>query len=362
MQKTTERIVTTSAWATGAGFLAGIMLPTSGLITEVRLRAHMTAALTATAVADAARRSIDGWSIQANNKNLLGLSGNIGLGIMQSLLNLADHHVVGLENSSDVGGAVTYDQSYTFHPGSIPSDSFDYSVVIPAKRWVGNLQSSVAAPLANVVDAAGAGIAAGVYSLEVDHIKDMPITNRMFTPAGYCQIIHPAGNNAAFPGISLQVPIGFRLRRIVIMVLDQTLVTPARSDALVTGVQLTVPKESRTVIESNWLDLKYRTARRYGIQGIAGETALGALVTTRPGIGNAVYGFLPAGFAIIDLRDYVDTTKVPDGKLFGLDLIGYQPGDILLNLTNQAFNVLQSFCIYWDLLAPMDPSLVEVRI
>lgn len=360
MQKTTERIVPTSAWATGAGFLAGVALPTSGIITEIRLRAHMTAALTATAVADAARRSIDGWQIQANNRNLFGLSGNINLGILQSLLNLYDHHTVGLENSADVGGAITYDQSYTFHPGSFPGNRFDTSVVIPARKWVGNLQSSVSAPLANVVDSAGAGIAAGVYSLEVDHIKEMAISRRMFTPAGFCQIIHPVANNAAFPGISINVPVGFRLRRIVILALDQTLVTQMRLDTMITGVQLTVPKESRVVMESNWLDLKYASARRYGVSGISGETALGALVTTRPGIGNAVYGFLPQGFAIIDLRDYVDPSRVPDGPLFGLDLIGYTPGDILLNFTNAAFNVLQSFCIYWDLLAPMEESLVEV--
>jgi hypothetical protein len=356
MQKVTERVLpgVGSAWA-AAQTLAGVVLPTSGLITEMRIRANMTATLTATAVADCTRRALDGLYVGGAGKNFLGLTGNIDMGTLLSLLNWADYGVSGLGSNTDVG-ATSFNQSYIYHPGSRKEDRFDMSVVIPARKMVGQLQALINAPAAAVTDANGT-ISAGTYYIEVDHVKDVLITNRMKMPAGFCQVLHPASNMSTFPGLQVQVPIGFWLRRIAILALDQTATTPLRSDSLITGVQVTKPKVPQTLIETNWEDLKYSTCRKYGIPGDIEDGTVGAIATTRPGFNGSMHH--PAGFGIIDFRDYIDPSNNPMGSVYGADLRSFTPGDVMLNLTNASFNTSQSFIIFWDLIADMDPAFIE---
>jgi hypothetical protein len=354
MQKITQRIVNPATWVASTQ-TPQIVLPTTGIITEVRVRANMTATLTAAAVADATRRAIDGLII-SGTKNFFNLSGNINLGTLLALLNLADHGVSGLGANTDVG-ATSFNQSYTYHPGSFPKTvRWDTSVVIPAKKLVGQLSAVINAPAAAVTDAAG-NITAGSYYVEVDMINDLPIMPSMKVPAAAIQVLHPASNNASFPGsINVSVPVGYWLRRIVIMCLDQTAVVPVRSDAYITGVQLTKPNLGVTVVETNWEDLKYSTARRYSILGDIEDGVLGAIATTRPGYNGSMH--LPAGFGIIDCRDLVDTTVNPLGAVYGMDLRGAPTGLYQLNIANQAFNVGQSFIILWDMIADMDANFI----
>ncbi len=353
MQRTTERNVTTRAWAAGAT-LQGIDQPQSGVITEIRVRANITATLTATAVADATKRVLDGLQIVGDNITFLGLTGNVALGILLSLLNQADHKVPGLHANTDVG-ATGFNHSFMFHPGSMPGNRFDMSAVIPAKK-LSNIQAIINAPAAAVTDAAG-NITAGTYSIEVDHVKNVPISRGMMMPAGFVQVWNQDANYASF-GKEIDIPAGSYLRRIVILSLDNTAVTPLRADDEIGGVKLFLPKASRTVIESNWEDLKYATARRYGIVGDSEPTVLGAIATTRPGYNGAMH--MPAGFAIIDLRDYVDPSENPLGPLYGLNLVGKQQGDAKLGLTITNRAAGDATIIYWDLVQPIPQSMWEV--
>jgi hypothetical protein len=353
MQKITQRIVNPATWVASTQ-TPQIVLPTTGIITEIRVWENMTATLTATAVADATRRAIDGLII-SGTKNFFNLSGNINLGTLLALLNLADLGVSGLASNTDVG-ATAFNQNYTYHPGSFPKMRWDTSVVIPAKKLVGQLSAVINAPAAAVTDGAG-NITAGNYYFEVDTINDLAITPNMKVPAAAIQVLHPASNNASFPGsINVNVPVGYWLRRIIIMCLDQTATVPLRSDALITGIQLTKPNLGVTVVETNWEDLKYSTARRYGTSGDIEEGVLGAIATTRPGYNGSMH--LPAGFGIIDCRDLVDTNANPYGAVYGMDLRGAPTGLYQLNIANQAFNVLQSFIILWDMVADMDANFI----
>jgi hypothetical protein len=381
MSKVTQRqaLTASNTWI-AATLLAGIPLPTTGLITEVRIRAAMTATLAATAYTDCTRRAIDGLVVQASSKSFIGLAGNIDLGTLLALQNLADHGITGLGANTDVG-ATSFNQSYILHPGSYPKQKFDTSVVIPARKMTSQqLQMVINAPAAAVVDSAGSGITAGIYYLEVDSDNDSLISPRMKIPAGLATILHPTQNNASMPGISTQIPYGFWIRRIIIMALDQTSVAPLRSDALISGIQIAKPKTSQVLIEENWEDAKYNTAKRYGILGDVEDTVLGAVATTRPGYNGSLH--LPAGFAIIDFRDYVsdfipqtDANGNPVlngngtpmmqyntlGKLYGVDGRKLGAGDLMLNLTNASYNTSQSFCIYWDLIADMPAEWVETN-
>jgi len=353
MQKITQRIVNPATWVASTQ-LPQIVLPTTGIITEIRVRANMTVTLAATAVADATRRAIDGLVI-SGTKNFFSLSGNVNLGTLLALLNLADQGVTGLGSNTDVG-ATSYNQSFTYHPGSFPKQRWDTSVVIPAKKLIGQLTAVINAPAAAVSDS-GANISAGSYYVEVDMINDCPITPNMKVPAASVQVVHPSSNNTSFPGsINVSVPVGYWLRRIVLMCLDATAVTPLRSDALITGIQLTKPNLGVTVIETNWEDLKYSTARRYGILGDIEDGVLGAIATTRPGFNGSMH--IPAGFGIIDCRDLVDTSVNPMGAVYGMDLRGAPVGLYQLNIANQSFAAAQSFIILWDMVADMDPNFI----
>jgi len=356
MQKITERLTTTSAWA-ASSTLAGVDLPRTGFITELRIRAKITATLTATANPDGPRRVLDGLQIAGDNRTFLGLTGNINLGTLLALMNLADYGVSGLHANLDVD-ATSFDQSYVFHPGSYPRNRFDTSVVIPA-RALAQLQVKVNAPAATVVDANGE-ITAGTYYYEVDVVKDLPITKNTMMPAGYPMVWSNDANYPAF-GKEIDVPAGGYLRRIVIMALDDTATAPLRKDDQITGVKLYMPKSSKVVIESNWEELKAATARRYGIVGDAEPVALGAIDTTRPGYNGAMH--LPAGFVIIDLRDYVDASENPLGPVYGLNLIGgngYTPqtGDFKLGLTIENQTPGDKTIIFWDIVVPVDPTWI----
>jgi hypothetical protein len=141
---------------------------------------------------------------------------------------------------------------------------------------------------------------------------------------------------------------------------DNTATTPLRTDATVGGVQLVIPKNQNAIImQQNWMNLKYATARKYGIFGDSGGGPLGALATTRtlPGsFGDLISANTPLGFAVIDLRDYFDPVR-------GMNLIKdpvsgytYQAGDINLDFTLTA--TAGTLYIFYDLLYPVDPSYV----
>lgn len=351
--RVTERQLTTRAW-TASTTLQGIDLPRTGLVTEVRVRHAATATLTATAVPDATRRALDGLEIRGNNLTFMGLTGNINLGTLLALLNMADFGVSGLHAPTEVA-ATTFNQSYVFHPGSNPKDPFDMSVVIPAKR-LSDLQALINAPAAAVTDGSG-NITAGTYRVEVDTVKGIKARAGMFMPALRVNSYAPTANG----DYEIDVPSNGYLRRIVILSLNDTIVTPLRADDEISVVKLTVPDKSTTLIDSNWEDFKFRTARRYGILGDMEDMALGSqygvATNSRPGFNGSMH--LPVGFGIIDLRDYADLEENPLGRLYGINLLGQKTGyaKLTLTITNQAAGDRQ--IVLWDIVQPIDPALIE---
>ena len=353
MQKVTERQLTTRAWAASTT-LQGIDLPRTGLVTEVRVRHTATATLTASAVPDATRRALDGLEIRGNNLTFMGLTGNIDLGTLLALLNMADFGVTGMHHPTEVADTV-FDHTWVFHPGSNPKDPFDMSVVIPAKK-LADLQALINAPAAAVTDTNG-NITAGTYRVEVDTVKGVKAHPGLFMPAARVNSYAPSANG----DYEIDVPSNGYLRRIVILSLNDVIVTPLRVDDEISVVKLTIPDKSTTVVESNWEDFKFRTARRYGILGDIQDMALGSqygvATNSRPGFNGSLH--LPVGFGIIDLRDYADYTVDPLCRLYGINLLGQKTGyaKLTLTITNQAAGDRQ--IVLWDIVQPIDPALVE---
>jgi len=155
----TKRLSATRTWAASTD-LDPLDLPREGLVTEVTVRANITATLTAAAYDDWFRRVIQ-------NIRILGDGGRAYLGMggtqMSTLLSLWMETVMGCPTlhsngagialaSPDVG-STAFISVFKFHPGSNPRDPFDSSVVIPAKA-LSTLQLLLSTTAAAVTDAA----------------------------------------------------------------------------------------------------------------------------------------------------------------------------------------------------------------
>jgi hypothetical protein len=278
---------------------------------------------------------------------------------MLALLNMCDFECVALGQQADVG-STSFDMDFGIHFGSSPKVPFDfgsYPIGIPAQA-LANLNMIVNCPVAAATDANG-HITAGTYDFEIDEIQGIPIPANLWVPGAY-NTIFTTGTAVGNYGQLFNVPTGAYVRRIILMTDDNTATTPLRTDASVSGVQLTIPKwQNAVVMQQTWMNLKYATARKYGIAGTNGDGALGALATTRtlPGsFGDLISANMPLGFAIIDLRDYFN-------PVLGMNLIQdpttgytYQQGDVNLGFTLTA--TAGTLYILWDVLYPVDPQLV----
>ncbi len=346
MAKITKRVLPTSAWAASSD-LTPVALPREGLITEIGIRASITtAALTATAVADGMRRVIQNLKIEGDGgRAFLGLSGE-QMGRVLNFMNECDHQCA-MQDSlmPEVGDTVLPDISWVFHPGSNPKDPFDLSAVIPA-RALATLQILLSTTADTLIDA-NAAIASGTFSYWINQVMGFPVPRDIMTPTG-STLVQDLAATMSDHSFKIDVPAGAWLRRIVFLIQDDTGV-PERIDTEITSVRLELPKSPGYTIELPIQDLKVMTAKRYGLSGFSMNAALGA-VTTRPGW--EVEKVLPKGLFIIDLRDYAEGP----GKLYGLDLTGYQTGDIKLGLTVSV--ATGEVIIYWDQLMPVEAQYV----
>lgn len=355
MFKVTEKLTETGTWVASTS-LAGVDLPRTGWITEIGIEADITATLTATAVIDCTRRSVDQLTVEGDNKTFFGLSGKINLGTLLALINLADYGVTGLDAETDVGDTA-FKQSYLWHPGSRPADPFDLTCAIPAKI-LSSLQLKMITPAAAVTDASGNITAGSTYRYRVNVVKDLPreVAKNIYVPVGYTEVVTHSANVASY-GKEIDVPTGSFLRRLIIMTQDDTATTPYRKNDQTTGIKIWLPKESRSVIEDTWESLRYQTCRKYHIIGDVEDVALGATLTSRTGFDGSMH--MPAGFVIIDFRDYVDVGRNPIGALFGLNLMGYQKGDVKLGLTIENYASGDATVLFWDLVQPMGNDLIS---
>jgi hypothetical protein len=345
----TKMVAATGAWVAGAA-LGDIQIDRDLLITNVRLQAHVVhQATTGAALSDGAKRSLQGLRIVGDSKTFLGLVGGAianQQGRLLSHLNRYDTGTGGLGEYVIVGGALT-DQMYHFHPGLLnPRDSFDMSCVIPA-RALTNLVAQIQCPAATAMDATGgAAITAITYSIEIDGVQGVPAGRGMFYPGAYVQSVPHTVALATLPGLELDIPTGGYLKRIVMMMDDNTGVNALRSDAQVTFAQIRVTSDSKTILAQNMLNLKYKNAIRYAVHGDDQPAAPGA-VTLAPAFNGSVG--LPVGFGIIDLRDYFD-------PILGLNLTQANQGFWKLGLATAV--ATGTTFILWDIVYPMDPAWV----
>ncbi len=354
MDKITKRLTASSTWAASVD-LTPVDLPREGLITEVTLRANITATLTAAAYDDFFRRIIQNIKIQGDGgRAYLGMSGNQ----MSRILSLWNEVVMGMPTIHSNGGGIAlgavdvgstaFTSVFKFHPGSNPRDPFDLSVVIPA-RALSTLQALLTTTAAAVTDAAGA-ITAGTFNYEVCEVLGIPVPEGIMTPIGSTLAYAHTANYSDF-SYDIDVPAGAFLRSIIMQMNDETATVSRRKDDEVTGVMLKKPKSGDFVFQQNIYELKQAMMSRFGCRGIAGDVGpIGAIATIRPAP-TAALDIVPAGFVVIDLRPY-------GHPIYGLDLRGYQTGDFKLGLTIENYLAGDDTQIYWDQLLPVAAEYV----
>ncbi len=352
--KQIKRLTTTSTWGASSD-LTPVDLPREGLITEVTIRANVTATLTATAVDDWFRRVLQNIKIEGDGgRAYLGMSGTQ----MSTVLSLWGETVFGAPtlHSNGAGialagpdvGSTAFTSVFKFHPGSNPKDPFDLTAAIPA-RALSMLQAKLTTAAAAVTDANGV-ITAGTFNYEIAQVLDQKVPPGLMTPIGSTLEYTHSANFSDF-SYKIDVPAGSFLRGILMRVLDNTATVPRRKDDEITGVRLETPKNGAYVFEQNIYELKQTMASRFGLRGIAGEIGpIGAIATIRPGP-ESLQSMVPAGWIYIDLRPFAN-------PLYGLDLRGYQTGDFKLGLTIANFAAGDSTTIYWDQLLPVDSGMV----
>jgi hypothetical protein len=354
MEKVTKRLTATNTWVASTD-MTPIDIPREGLITEITIRANQTATLTAAAYDDYFRRVLQNIKIEGDGgRAFLGMSGT-QMSTILSLWGEALHKMPTIHSNGagialaapDVGSAA-FISVFKFHPGSNPRDPFDLTAAIPAKA-LSTLQAKLTTAPAAVTDAAGP-ITAGTFYFEIAEVLGVPVPPSLMVPMGSTLVYTHTANYSDY-SYEIDVPAGAFLRSIIMRVLDDTATVPRRKDDEVTGIRLRKPKTGQIVFEQNIYEAKQTMCSRYGFVGCAGDVGpIGAIATTRPAP-ESLSSMVPAGFVIIDLRQFFD-------PLYGLDLRGYQTGDYKLGLTIANYAAGDSTTIYWDQLLPVQPEYV----
>jgi hypothetical protein len=357
MKKVIKRLIPQSTWAV-AQDLTPIDLPREGLITEVTIRANITATLAVTAYDDWFRRVIQNIKIQGDGgRAFLGMSGTQ----LSTMLSLWQEIVLGTptvhSNGAGIAGAApdfgstAFISVFKFHPGSNPKDPFDLTAVIPAKD-LSTLQLILTTTAAAVVDTGGAAITAGSFNYEICEVLLEPgdaLAQKgavVMTPVGSTLGYAHTANYSDF-SYQIDVPAGAFLRSILWRSLDDTgALIGRRKDDEVTGIKLWLPKTGEVVFEQSIYGIKQTMMARFGCHGIAGDVGpIGAIATTRPAP-MALLDMVPAGFAVIDLRAFAN-------PLYGLDMRAFQTGDFKLGLTIENYAAGDNSTFYWDQLIPV---------
>ena len=189
MQKIIKRLTTSSLWSTTAD-LTPVDLPREGIITEITIRANLTATLTATALDDWFRRFLTNIKIEGDGgRAYLGMSGFQ----MSTVLSLWSEAYLGMSTlhsngagialaSPDVG-STAFTAVLKWHPGSNPNDPFDLTAAIPAKA-LSTLQAKLTTAIGSTVDPNGL-ITAGTFNYEIcEVLPDNGIPAGLMVPTG----------------------------------------------------------------------------------------------------------------------------------------------------------------------------------
>jgi hypothetical protein len=240
-------------------------------------------------------------------------------------------------------GSTTFVSIFKFHPGNNKNDRFDLSAGIPAMD-LSTLQVLLTCTAGGVTDPNGL-ITAGTFSYEISEVILTPHEKAqmgsLMVPNGSTLTYAHTANYSDF-GYTIDIPTGQFLRSILMRITDDTAAPAARrKDDEVTAVKLWLPKSGETVLEQNIYELKQSTMSRFGCPGIAGDVGpIGAIATIRPAP-ESLQHMVPAGFAIIDLREFGNPS-------YGLDLRNLQSGDVKLGLTIANFAAGDATTFYWD--------------
>ncbi|MDD5061503.1 MAG: hypothetical protein PHN44_04375 [Candidatus Marinimicrobia bacterium] len=352
LNKIIKRLSASSTWAASSD-LTPVDLPRDGLITEITIRANITATLTATAVDDYFRRIIQNIKFEGDGgRAYLGMSGT-QMSTILSLWNEVVAHAptivsngAGIALSAPDVGSTTFRCLFKFHPGSEKNNPFDTSVVIPA-AFLSMLQAKLTTTAAAVTDAAG-NITAGTFNYEVAVVQGSVAELKALaamSPVGSTLVYTHTANYSDF-SYDIDVPGGAWLRSIILCVRDDTATVPRRKNDEVTGLKLKKPKSGDFVFEQSINELQHTMAQRFGCPGVAGDVGpIGAIATIRPAP-ESLQSMLPAGFVIVDLRPF-------GHPVYGLDLRGYQTGDLKLGMTIENYAAGDASTIYWDQLLPI---------
>ncbi len=353
IKKITKTLTAYSTWAASSD-LTPVVLPTDGLITEITIRANITATLTAAAYDDWFRRVIQNIRIEGDSSRaFLGMAGTQ----MSTVLSLFNEVTSGaptlVSNGAGIAlsapdvGSTAFKSIFKIHPGSIKNDPFDTTAVIPA-IFLSNLQASLTTTAAAVTDAAGP-ISAGTFNYEVNMIlgtRDELRNYCVMQPVGATLVHNHSGDFSAYSD-DIDIPGGAFLRSIIMRVTDDTATVPRRKNDEVTGLAIKKSLDSTMLLQQSIYEAQMSMAQRFGCPGVAGDVGpIGAIATIRPGP-VSLQSMLPAGFVIIDLRPY-------DHPVYGLDLRNYKTGDLKLGLTVENYAAGDATTIYWDQLLPIN--------
>ena len=353
IRKIVKRLSATNTW-TETTDLTPIDIPRDGLITEVSIRADLTATLTAAAYDDWFRRCFQNIKIEGDGgRAYLGMSG----AQMSTILSLWNEVISGAPTICSNGagialsapdvGSTTFKSIFRFHPGSDPHNPFDTTAVIPA-AFLSMLQAKLSTPVDHVTDAAGP-ITAGTVRYSVNVVQGSTQELRSLakmSPVGSTLVYAHTANYSDY-SYDIDVPAGAWLRSIIMRHTDDT-GTPAfrRKSDEVTGVKLKTPKMGDYVFELPIFELQHAMCQRYGLRGVAGDVGpLGAIADLGPRP-ESLQSMVPAGFEVIDLRPF-------GHPIYGLDLTQYQTGDLKLGLTIENYAANDATTIYWDQLLPL---------
>jgi hypothetical protein len=346
-----SRIISSQGTWAAATNLADIQLDKDLLLTNLTIQANMTVTgLAATATIDAPKRVLNGITIVGDGTQFYSLPGGTEqMGVLLALLNQFDSGGAASLNDIVAFGSTNINQFYQLHPGHNKKDKFDLSACIPA-RALSNLVARLQAPAAAVTDSGAGVITAGTYTLEISGVQGVPVSPGMYYPGSYVQT-YP--HTVLMPNYSqlFDIPTGAYVRRLVLLTVDNTAVAPLRADTQVTGVQVTIVKDSKPFFTKNFAAIKFDNSIKYGNVLDQQPSAVLAAVTSAP----AYYGaaVMPRGFAIVDFRDYFD-------PILGLNMRypGVQQGDTKVGLTVGVATGITY--LYWDLWYPPKPEWIGI--
>lgn len=327
----------------------------SGAITRIVLKANINGSATVAGAIqpDGLWRVIQNLKITGSGgKNYLGMSGE-QMGRLLHLLNSYDFPMVAPLH--DILSDPTY-AIFILHFGSRPQDMFgrdnpfDLSAFIPAWDET-ELKLTWTTTANDVVDdtvtLASGDMEATIYEVlgtEAEIREEMIRQGVGLYPAGGGGLL-PMGlvpvsstkayaHDADYSDLSSEhnVPTGAYMRRIVLLVQDDTGTRPVRADDEVTRVGIKLPVGNRRLVDLDWRTLVYSQGRAQDLM-VADDGVTGAVMATA------------AGFGIIDLRQFGD----PD---LGLNLLPYKGGDVKLGMTIANYASGDDTMIFYDQLEP----------